>query len=257
MQRKPAPPLTRTVGSMNMLRNIAIVFALAVGFSGCGTASVCRTADDPTAVRSPALLPNCGVPVARLRSDFMSGRLKTQEAPVALERPVVWVKPMRTESLYRVLPYVDCIRITRPCDRFWHWTDHDTVVITDKGSELLDNDEDVVRFLNMHGGSFWSKSQDNAQLMLFAFAELSGYQIVTEAPDVPDWINGHQEKQKQADALDWSLSWKKQLTGWEVSCVLVKTPENMSSYRYTILVKEYGGIQIKRRTDHFHSHLIF
>ncbi len=242
-----------------MMKNTTLAIILAAGLSGCAPAPAPDPADltahDRAKPISPALLPNCGLPIADLRGDYMSAT-ESWRLPRHPNQPIVWVKPLRTESLGRVVLHRNCLRIVRPSDAYWHWTEIDTIVFSDGEPVLLDSDEDVVRFLNAHC-EFIAESQQDAEHVLLALAELSGYQIITEAPEISDQLDGYKDVQKEADALDWSISWKKRWEGWEVSCVLVTTHENWSCRRYTILISQFGGIEIKKKERFFYSHLIF
>jgi hypothetical protein len=238
-----------------MMRNTTLAIILAAGLSGCVPAPGDLTVNDPAKLISPAFLPNCGVPIAGIRADY-TDPTKPRRLPRHPDRPIVWAKPLRTESLGKLVRYADCLRIVRPSDAFWHWTKIDTIAFSDDKPVLLDSDEDVVRFLNGNS-AFIAESQQDAEHVLLAFAELSGYQIRTEPPEVSQWIDGYEDAQKEADGLDWSISWKKRPEGWEVSCVLVTTHENWSCRRYTILISQFTRIEIKKRERFFYSHLIF
>jgi hypothetical protein len=92
--------------------------------------------------------------------------------------------------------------------------------------------------------------------MLFVFAELCGYQIMTEPPEIPAWVEKSEDKRKEAVRLDWKTVWENYAVGWKVSCVLTTTYANLASYRYTIFIDMNGGIQILNREPFFCTHHI-
>jgi hypothetical protein len=233
-------------------RTILVLTTSAFLFAGCNSVPTSQKTIYPHAAKSPALLPDCGIPVGKIYSSRASA---VNVFPSDVERPIVWSEPLRTKSLSTVLPFADCLRICRPSDRFWHHLDLDTLVITGTKIRLLAEEEEVVDFLKSNSLLF-PQSRDDAELVLLAFAELCGYHIITEAPEIPNSIRNRDKVRNEAHKNDWAPSWKSLPEGWEVSCVLVTLYENWSSSRYTIMILKEGGLQIRAHKSVFFTHTI-
>ncbi len=232
---------------------LILAMILFIGCVGCTPVRVQPTTGDLVSVRSPALLPYCGVPVAGLYNQYKANALAGR-LPRRVGQPIAWSHPLQTESLAAILSHWNCIRICRPSDPYWHWINYESLVLRGDKITLLDSEEDVAEFLNAN--TFMPASQAECESVLFAFAELCGYQILTKQPEIPDRIKKREEKQKEAERLDWSTSWVPHERGWKVSCVMVTNHSNRSSKRYTILIFERGGIQIVKREHFFFTHCI-
>lgn len=245
--------MRRVVVGKTMKKYLIQILAVVTCLAGCATVRPGPVTRKLPAGKSPALLANCGVPLDEIYAESNVARHKERSPQV--ERPVVWCCPLRTESLLTVLPHADFIRICRPSDRLWHWTDVQSLALTAKGVTLLESENEVEEFLN--GNTlFRPGSQAEAESVLLAFAELCGYRLLAEQPKIPAWLRDREEKQKEAERIDWSTSWIPDKQGWKVSCVLVTNHDNTTSSRYTILIMRQGGLQVLKREGVFFTHMI-
>jgi hypothetical protein len=220
---------------------ILMLALLAACMAGCKT--IGRTspdADRPAAIRSPALLEYCGVPWHEAFVEYRHA--KDEKRLPGIKKPVAWACPLHTENLSRVLPQADCIRIFRINPKCAYDITLESVVVTDdKKIVLLTNSKTVVEFLN-NNRRFFPETQADAEYILFAFAELCGYQLLTGPPEIPS-PDDH-EKRLEAAKLDWSISWRPCDNGWIVSCVFVTDHGAIGSYRYTIFIRVDGNVKV-------------
>ena len=227
-----------------------LILIAMLGFLLCGCTTARSHQQSPFSVDSPALEAYCGVPISEMISES-SGK----PHPAMVDRPVVWSKPLRTPSLAAVLPYTDCIRICRPSDPYWHWIDYATIAIRGDEITILVNDNDALRVLKEGALKF---SRESAELMLLAFAELRGYQIITEPPD-PVEVSRRSlrgDVHAEVSAVDWSLEWTRLEDGWEVSCVIVVVHENFHVTRYRMRFHDDGNIELMSKEHVFVTHRI-
>lgn len=204
----------------------------------------------PPAIRSPALLAYCGVPIDEALAEYRRAREEKWVPDHSPKMLVVWTCPLRTENLSRVLPQAECLRICRICTNIrGPVVTVDSVVMTDdKKIMLLTDGTAVVEFLN-NNHRFFPKTQADAEYILFAFAELCGCQLLTEPPKImPASKRGEspyeREKRQEAAKLDFSISWSPCDNGWIVSCVFVTDHVGVVCGRYTIFICIDGTLKI-------------